>query len=293
MDNRVKYLIFLDIDGTIIDSKYRSNSSDLASLILELQQSGEYIFLLNSNRSLEDIQSVASQFNINGMLICENGAFVYNQINKNTTVILDEENANLMRKFKSEYPQYLQKAANILGYEFDYKLVDTVKYVSEESNDTAINTYAENTVYVLDNIYRKYTISSHIREYNNGHVVNNKLLQNLSSEMEKLISSSEYHEMIISSYSNTFGNLLFYSTCTSKAMGVDFVRKLYLNSRVIAIGDEKSDAEMIGGQGEFWTVANASDEAKEMTSIVSTKTHTEGVYELLRRFTDEHTKSQP
>ncbi len=293
MGDKFKQIIFLDIDGTLLDSKYRSNSIELPGLISSLQKTGKCIFVLNSNRSLEDIKSVAKQFRIEGLLVCENGAFIYDQTTKKTTLILDKTNEQLVKKFKKEYSKYLEKVARGLGYKIDYRLIDTVKYVSENSEPKKTTNAIKNSLLILDNIYRKYTISSHVRSHYDGTKLNTNLLKKLYIKMKKFIELSEYRGKIGASYSDVFGNLLFYSSCTSKAIGVQYVKKLYINSTVIAIGDEIWDANMIGDLGEFWAVKNASDEAKEHASHISGKEYAAGVFELLRRFQDEDNKFKP
>ena len=64
-------LIFLDIDGTLLDSSYASNDENLSEIIKKLQDSGKYVFGLNSNRSIEDMLPIARDFSINGPLIGE------------------------------------------------------------------------------------------------------------------------------------------------------------------------------------------------------------------------------
>ena len=63
-----KYLITLDVDGTLLDNNYRSNSPTINSVIEQLTREGN-IFVINSNRSLEDMQSVARTFDLHGPLI--------------------------------------------------------------------------------------------------------------------------------------------------------------------------------------------------------------------------------
>jgi len=57
-------LIFLDIDGALLDARYMSNDPDLTLYITQLQTEKEYVFGLNSNRSLEDILPIAKAFAI-------------------------------------------------------------------------------------------------------------------------------------------------------------------------------------------------------------------------------------
>jgi hydroxymethylpyrimidine pyrophosphatase-like HAD family hydrolase len=71
---KIKTLVFLDIDGTLLGPDYRPNSSKAQKLIKKLSRKG-YLFCLNSNRAWNDLAPVARMFHINGPVIAENGVF--------------------------------------------------------------------------------------------------------------------------------------------------------------------------------------------------------------------------
>ena len=72
----MKNIIMLDIDGTLYDSNYAINCISLPKMIKKLSKNN--IFVLNSNRAVEDMLYVKKDFNINGPIIAENGTIVRN-----------------------------------------------------------------------------------------------------------------------------------------------------------------------------------------------------------------------
>lgn len=284
----IKGLVFLDIDGTLIDSNYQSNSKELPHLIADLQNKN-YIFVLNSNRALEDLTPIAKQFNIDGLLVCENGCYIYNQREDKKLPLMDDVETNKVIEFKKEYENFVKKIATKLNKRIIYKLADTVKSVTEK-NDITKSKDKPGTVYFLDNIYRKYTISSHVKEYDGIKLQKNlEILELFYNSIKNEIETSEYKEFLTVSYSNDFGNILIYPSCTSKTMGVKYIVQKYFDSNVpvLAIGDETNDYKMIDGFGSFWTVYNASIEVKELASKVATNKYSSGVFELLKEFANE------
>ena len=75
MKNNIKEnkpIIFLDIDGTLIDYSYKVTSKNVKRVLKSMSEAG-YLFGLNSNRSLYDIGTVSKMFDIKGPIIAENG----------------------------------------------------------------------------------------------------------------------------------------------------------------------------------------------------------------------------
>ena len=129
-----KKLVFLDIDGTLIDKNYSSNCPDLKKLILLLQKRG-FVFAINSNRSLEDLLPISKRFGIKGPLVGENGSFIYFQGAKKTIYLLNKVERDRVKKtiekVKKEIVNYGKKYLNL-----DNILVlktDTVKALSNPS----------------------------------------------------------------------------------------------------------------------------------------------------------------
>ena len=119
---RNNQLIFLDIDGTLLDYRYRPNDDSLPALIEELTERGA-LFALNSNRAYEDMEPIAQQFRITGPLIVENGVEMYYH---NKYIPLVDNLHSVKDKVKGE----LEKAGKLFGA--CVEIVDTVAFKPPE-----------------------------------------------------------------------------------------------------------------------------------------------------------------
>lgn len=272
-----KQLLFLDIDGTLLDPQYKNNYPGLKNLILKLQKH-DFVFCLNSNRALHDLLPVAKQFGIKGPLICENGLFAYIPDSQKEILLTGRDALNDLAYVKTNFQKWISESRSALGYEIKYTMTDTVKLV-----DTKASKFPQNTILVFDNKFRKYTISAHIRRFANQHLVKDlDSLDILRQILTENIKSHGLTDKIEIDSSETFGNLLIYSKLTSKYAGVRYlVKNVYPGYGVVAIGDEPSDANMVSGIGKFLTVGNASRIAKKLAAKVSHGSYANGVYELL------------
>ena len=94
-----KTIYFLDIDGTLLDEKYISNCPNLATEISHQEELG-MVFALNSNRAIKDLLPVASEFNIQGPLICENGLFAYLPKSKRKIYLVEKSHLKQLVEIK-------------------------------------------------------------------------------------------------------------------------------------------------------------------------------------------------
>lgn len=279
LKSTVKYLFFLDIDGTLLDSKYKTNYLGLKRKIESLQARQKFAFCLNSNRSIQDLLPVAKQFGIKGPLICENGLFAYLPKSNREVLLTDKKMLNMLISVKNSFKKWILQYGQELKLKIIYRKTDTVKLM----NDSGAKKNFENSIFVFDNKFRKYTISAHVRRFTSGNMNKDlnslKKLQKFITEKVKILGLSDSIEI---GSSDTFGNLLVYSKLISKRTGVKhLINNYYRGYKVIAIGDESSDARMVQDIGEFWTLNNATAEVKNVANKVAIESHTKGVNELL------------
>lgn len=273
-------LVFLDIDGTLLDTSYHMNDSRLPALIRSLQETRNYIFGLNSNRSLEDILPIAQLFSIEGPLIGENGIMAYFPATRQTDFFLPQATLAGLQKQKADLETILYQT---LKEYFTVRRViwedlDTVRAISQQ---TITPTYKEGDIIVLNNVYRKYTISAHLFEFKSGKL---EILEASSVEDILLKIKAQYSEMTIT-YDSKFSNILAYSPQVSKRSAIEQVISSYAGSRLYSIGDEISDYLMTSHIGTFLAVQNASSEAKLKAGFVSEEMGAKGVRELLVKIT--------
>jgi HAD superfamily hydrolase (TIGR01484 family) len=270
-------LILLDIDGTLLDSKYHSDDPKLIDLIAELQHSG-VAFGLNSNRALEDLLPVAKMFGIEGPIVGENGVFVYYPAKGKTKYFLDEAQLVALKQTKQQSElkmrQLLQQAFS--ASEVRWEEADTIKAAAGANKSK----YQENAIVVLNNRFRKYTVSAHLKTYRRGTL---EPLKDILPELTAALSNAFKSKDITVAYSSLFANILVYSSLVSKRRAVEHLLKEdFPSAELFVIGDELGDYEMAAGLGEFLCVANASDEAKAKASRISPQPHSQGVRWLLQ-----------
>lgn len=272
-------LVFLDIDGTLLDATYTSNDPTLAAYIEELQREG-FIFGLNSNRSLEDILPIAKQFSIDGPLIGENGVFSYSLKNNQTTYFLKQNELNQLAKDKKDIETLILQAlkAKFGDKRVLWRDVDTVRAISEKIID---DEYVEGDIIVLNNVFRKHTVSAHLFQFTNGRlktipvpVVKSVLL---------LVRDECKKRGLTITYDPSFSNILVYSNAVSKNSAVRKVAEAYPTLRLYAVGDSMSDFEMVKGIGTFFAVGNAPKAVQREAVYVSSAMNARGVHELLER----------
>lgn len=266
-------LFFLDIDGTLLDASYKSNDGSLKSY---MQQHPQWTFGLNSNRAMQDLLPVAEQFGITGPIIGENGLFAYYPSSKKITYFLNEGQLHELTAIK----QYAEKRLlDILKAYFKTEVywenADTVDVLSRKQ----ATPYAEGSVVVLNNKFREYTVSAHIKIYKDGKLV--PITDQLGIITEQLQTALADKPVKVAS-SPTFSNILVFANTISKRTAIEALQQNeFAHVKLYAIGDELGDFYMVKGIGTFLTVANSLPEVKKHAKICSQKSYAQGVHELL------------
>lgn len=272
----MKKLVFIDIDGTLLDENYHANSEDVRAIIRELQDEG-VVFGLNSNRALVDMLPVAERFGIDGPLVSENGVFYATQKDQSTKLLVpatwERELADNKKAFEAELKSRLSK---IYKDTFVWKVIDTVSFLSKPLGNAL---FSPGTVVFANNKYRKFTTSVHvfIQTSEGLEHIDPTTLDTLCDDMKPWCDARKMD--VAKGYE--FTNILAYSSRCSKRSAVEALRSKYKDVHFYAIGNENSDAEMIEGIGNFYAVANSMQTAKDKAAYVANATTTKGVSEIL------------
>ncbi len=275
-----KKLIFLDIDGTLLDSSYASNNDSLPKIIERLQSSGEYVFGLNSNRSIEDMLPIAKDFSIKGPLIGENGIFAHNLATNKTEYFLDKSD---LAELISQKEVVEEAIVDCLESKYEnsrvlWRNVDTVEAISKNIIDPD---YKEGDIVVLNNSFRRYTTSAHVFIFKNNRL--NKLPTIQVRELLKNLSEHKLSFDLTITYDPNFCNILVYSNLVSKRSAVEKIMAEYNDYELYSVGDEINDYYMSKNIGTFLAVGNASKKVREKASYSSVSENTSGVVELLNK----------
>ena len=267
-----KYLITLDVDETLLDHDYRTTSPTINSVISQLNKEG-HVFLLNSNRSLEDLISVAKIFDISGELIGENGAFIYNQAIGHLEVLVGEESIAQLEKLKIQIPKIIDDNFEKSMF-FVSDTTDINKHLDIQDQPTG-----KKNLFIM-NEFRKYSISVHVKKVLDGKLVKDiETAEKLNNLVNEYIRNNQLK--LNSEYTSSFANVLVCLQECSKSQAFHRLIDGYRDYLKIFIGDDEKDKPLEGAADYFFAVNNATKEAKEIANYVSGEEITKGVEDIL------------
>jgi len=267
-----KYLIILDIDNTLINHNYRSTSPTINSIIEQMKKEG-HVFVLNSNRSLEDILPIVKMFDLEGKVIGENGCFIYDTVTAAREVLVDDETILQLNQVKNLLP-------TIISHNFEdslYTIEDTTE-VNKNPDELELEHEYKNVF--IENCFRNFSLSVHVRTYFNGALEENrealrKLVKIITDYVER-----QGLDLVVSQCDN-FCNLLIYPQNYDKGKAFDELATYYPDHKKIVIADDFLDKPLLGKVDKFCVVNNATSEVKELADYVSPERITKGVEEIL------------
>lgn len=273
----IKKIVFLDVDGTLINSYKGPNSKNFTSTFEEIQQKG-VLLSLNSNRSIEDLLPIIKQFKIKGPIVVENGAYIYFPQNGIVHEFISRNEKKKMKAVRKKVVKLFTAFFEERGIDVEIETIDTSKKLM--SNSERINNSSPQ-VRILNNKYRKYTVSAHIQEKTkNSYKKSRRYIKKLEQFLIKELSDTS--DLVIKGHP-FFCNILVYSSNLSKKTGVQKLADMYPNATIAAVGDEYGDVEMIKDTGDFYAVANADKKAREAAIYVSKENFTKGVLDILKK----------
>lgn len=262
-----KYLIFLDIDGTLIQENQQPNSTQLPKIIQRLAKKG-FLFGLNSNRSFEDIIVIYRKFSLNGPMILENGVYF-------------KSNIKSRRRFLTDYHPQIRNIASrgIKQFISDNKIDGFFKCTDTVDALTSDKYSSEKTTFLL-NTFRLYTGSIHILK---GKKRDRAMAQKLCKYLQKFFMQEGY--MMSITVPKAYGNVIFWPKGTSKQQAIDRIKGKYSSYDIIMIGDDIADKQTLESVDFFFTVGNAAPDVKKTATYVAKAFYTKGVIEILQYIT--------
>jgi len=267
-----KYLIILDIDNTLIDHNYRSTSSTINSVIDQMRKEG-HVFVLNSNRSLEDILPIVKLFDFEGKVIGENGCFIYDTATTEKDVLVDDEIMMHLSQVKNVLPLIVKQ-----NFEDSFYTIEDTTEINK--NPDSLNLDQTLKHIFVENCFRSFSTSVHVREHFNGVLQENfGALKRITGLLNQYVSRQNL-DLIVSS-SSGFCNLLIYPKNNDKGKAFDKLASYYPEYKKIVIADDASDKPLLGNVDRFCVVNNASPEVQELADYVSPERITKGVEEIL------------
>lgn len=255
-------IVFLDIDGTLIDVQQRTNA-DILPILTALQQQG-VSFGLNSNRSWEDVEPIIERFHLDGPFILENGAYIKNGTEVFMTPGVFENIPVIVKKAVDEI--VLRSFPNA-----DVQSVDTTKIITSEQTKKGNHFYL--------NQFRKFSASIH-------HRFNGTSSMHVADELAVQLNQyfSDHHHNLVAT-AHTHGDTVTVGTPSiNKGTGMKFIQQQFPERELIAIGDGSDDIKLRPFVHKLFAVANAIPELKQVANTVSSESMTKGVIELLQQY---------
>ncbi len=255
-------VVFLDIDGTLLDVHQECNNRTLVDVIASLKKSGMH-FGLNSNRAQEDILPIIEQFGLNGPFILENGAVILEQVD-GIPVLADGLELAIPGKVK----EALQYVITKTFFNARLHVEDTVKMIREQKPLVGLHFFM--------NAFRRYSASIHHRR--DGEM-SREIAVRLSEELNTYFKQNGWN---LIAQSHTHGE-----TVTVEIPGIDkgsalrSLRKQHPDSIFIAIGDGLGELALRDQVDFLYAVSNAVTPLKEIADATATQPMAQGVEELL------------
>ena len=257
-------MIFLDIDGTLLNVQQECNSKSLPDTIASLQKLGVR-FGLNSNRAKEDVLPVIRDFGLDGPFILENGAFLLEHIDDDPLFIDGVE-----KKVPEKVTEALKYIINTHFAGAQFHVADTVKMIK--------NNEIGHGLHFFMNAFRQYSASIHHRE-------DGELKRDIALRL-----ASYLNDYFISKQWNLFAQAHVHGeTVTVEILGVNKgagfrrLREIYPNTMLLAIGDGLGEVDLRKDVDLLYAVSNAIDELKKIADGVSAEPMAKGVEEILEK----------
>jgi len=267
-----KYLTILDVDRTLIDTNYRSTSPTIGSVIKQMNQEG-HVFVINSNRSLQDLLPIAEHFGLDGEIIGENGCFIYDQKSQVLTVLANNEDIIAINDLKSILANLINENFSD-SYFFSGDTSDLQNQIELES----ISEDLEN-LFIL-NQHRKYSISLHVRKIVNGEIEKDlETTRKLHNLISRYVAMQRYNLNV--DFTNSYCNVLINPKLNNKSTGFKSMGPKYEDHLKVIIGDDYSDKPLMDNIDYFCVVNNATNEVKAVADYISPESITKGVEEIL------------
>lgn len=248
MENIFKgYLLVTDMDGTLINSNKEISKANLDAIKYFVDRGGK--FTIASGRMVPSVREFVDKLNINCPTILHNGAKVYDYSTEKTIKehFIEEDRKEAIRKIYEDKPN--------LGIEI---FVDEVVYVYRSCRFTER--------YKRHNFHVEYTLPEEVWDKKWTKV----LIIGEGEELDKV--EKEYKEKYDSgtSYRSGTNYLDVVANGVNKGMALRELaetEKIH-RSKVIAVGDNMNDIEMIEYAGYGFCVENGLDVLKKKARLV-------------------------
>ena len=280
-----KYLIAVDMDGTLLNSQGKMTQKT-AGILQDLLDAGHYV-VPASGRALPLLPKEITSLSGLSYGILENGAVLWDWKKKKAldTKFLPEDVAEqILRKVKEQYERETADYKKACHY---YTEVIADGRVYAEKNDVAFYETA-----AIPGNFTEYMLANH--EYL-AEIHEQKELLQRAEKVNLYFEDTSFAEKIRAQWKNVpgicvttsvAGNAEFMAEGVNKGLGIAALKELLgiKKEHIIAIGDNENDVEMFGQAGISVAMGNASDTVKQCADFVAADNNHDGAALFLQDF---------
>lgn len=266
MNKKEPYIIAVDMDGTLLNSKKKICLKTLFYL-RKLTKQGHKI-ILASGRPARALKCYYDKLGLNTPMVCYNGSYVFSPSDKNFKPIDYRFSAKMVLDITNKLKKYI---LNIMCE------TDTDVWIDKEDN------YLHRYFWVDNMNIHKGNINKTLNEPVKTCLIHTQELNNIQKrEIEKVVRK---YKGICPRF--WIGNPYFelgYENA-SKGSGLEYIAKYYKIKRnhVIAFGDAPNDEEMLAYAGTGIAMCNARTTLKNAKMITIKDNNHNGIYYTLKK----------
>lgn len=249
--------IFIDFDGTLMDSQVGKIPQSSFDAIKILQKNGHFV-VIATGRNLELLENYPSQLGIE-YVVGSNGRFV----SKEDQII-----------FEDPVPQNILVPLldDLRAMKLDYTLSTATLYVTHQKYTSFIDEFSKHFKMPKPTVNRDFNNYDHIYQINI--FSDQPIPKELSAKYPLIFTQASEH-----AYDVTHGHVL-------KEQGLKFIEKEYgfENQNIIAVGDGLNDIGMIQYAGIGIAMGNAKKSLKHVADYVTDSIDQDGLYKAFKAF---------
>lgn len=260
-----KYLV-TDIDDTLLNDNYEVSEENRIAIKKFMGKGG--IFSLASGRMFESVKFLADDLDINGEIICYQGAAV---CDKNGNFLLKE---TIPVKKAKEIIEYIESFGYYVQAYWNGKVhTKQVCDISQEYEKLCLVNMDYTGKLLSESLDERYDVIKILAVINiNDFTVDNYLNETFKDVIKCTRSKPIYLEII--------------NKNTNKGKAVEEVAKMHgiKPDEIIAIGDGENDIPMIRSAGLGVAVDNARDIVKKEANYISVSNNKHAIAQIIKEF---------
>ncbi|MDI9539912.1 MAG: HAD family hydrolase [Bacillota bacterium] len=264
----MRYYVFVDIDGTLLDNSTNRIPDSALEAINLAKENGHKVFIC-TGRSIPSVTKNFLELNIDGIVASCGSHIIIDGVK--------EYFCPMPKKYMEPIVSYF--LSNDIGFMLEGEK-ENYLYCANNINEVEKQLYAfmftDGIIVPFDNFQGNYEEITKISFFTLKKDLADIMLSKLGSEF-----MSHYDNW----YPGVYTGEIVYKKNT-KASGIDFIinKNNHPLEKVIAIGDSLNDYEMIVHAGIGVAMGNAVSELKEVADFITTSVDDDGLYNCFRKY---------